>query len=67
MFYLPAYMRRALELLNADLKGSDLPDSVIFSRARFLRESLYTVVANIVVFQRNLTEGYANLMAWLRV
>jgi len=29
-FYLPAYMRRALDLLDADLWSEDLPGSVIF-------------------------------------
>ena len=65
MFYLPAYMRRALELLNSDPKGSDLRNSVIFSRERLSeRKLIHTVVANIVVFQRTFTEGYANLTAW---
>jgi len=30
LFYLPAYMKRALELLNANSKSSNLPNSVIF-------------------------------------
>ncbi|MBS0416179.1 MAG: hypothetical protein JSR66_00590 [Proteobacteria bacterium] len=30
LFYLPAYMKRALELLNANSKDSNLPNSVIF-------------------------------------
>ncbi len=30
LFYLPAYMKRALELLNANSEGSNLPNSVIF-------------------------------------
>ena len=30
LFYLPAYMRRALELLKTNPKGSDLPNNVIF-------------------------------------
>lgn len=30
LFYLPAYMKRALELLNANSEDSNLPNSVIF-------------------------------------
>jgi hypothetical protein len=30
LFYLPAYMKRALELLTANSEGSNLPNSVIF-------------------------------------
>jgi hypothetical protein len=30
LFYLPAYMKRALELLNVNSEGSNLPNSVMF-------------------------------------